>query len=214
MSTPQSPHRPTTAVVVQSLLWLWLVCLSVFVFLGHQVMNGLADQERVDAGLQRLEAQVANLAETTQALQQRPAAATAAGLQDAREALEVRIAQIEQALGGLAATDDLQSLRAEVEQIKAHQAAARAATLAQPRSPGRPAASKPEPLPLPFRIVGTELRAGQRSVTIAPATGDFTADQVQVLLPGDAVGPWRLQAIEGNTAVFQVGEQLRRVALP
>ncbi|MGE7089824.1 ABC transporter permease subunit, partial [Achromobacter xylosoxidans] len=35
-----------------------------------------------------------------------------------------------------------------------------------------------------------------------------------VLLPGDAVGPWRLQAIEGNTAVFQAGNQTRRVAIP
>ena len=35
-----------------------------------------------------------------------------------------------------------------------------------------------------------------------------------MLLPGDAVGPWRLQAIEGNTAVFQAGNQTRRVAIP
>ena len=39
-------------------------------------------------------------------------------------------------------------------------------------------------------------------------------DQVQVLLPGDAVGSWRLQAIDGNAAVFQAGEQTRRVAIP
>jgi len=35
-----------------------------------------------------------------------------------------------------------------------------------------------------------------------------------VLLPGDAVGPWRLQAVEGNTAVFQAGDQTRRMAIP
>ena len=208
---PQSPRRTTAAVVVQSLLWLWLVCLSVFVFLGFQVLNGLADRERVDSGLQRLEAQVAGL---TESMQQRPAAATAAGLQDTRQALEDRIAQVELALSGHAATDDLQALRVEVEQIKARQATARATTPAQPRSPSRPTASKPEPLPLPFRVVGAELRAGQRSVSVVPATGVFTADQVQVLLPGDAFGPWRVQAIEGSTAVFQAGEQIRRLAIP
>src|SRR3989344_3795644 len=75
---------PTEAVqtVPQSLLWLWLIGLSVFVALNHQAMNGLADQERVDSSLQRLEAQVARLTET---VQQRPAAATAAGLQDTRQ---------------------------------------------------------------------------------------------------------------------------------
>ena len=124
------------------------------------------------------------------------------------------MAQVEQTLSGHAATDDLQALRAEVEQIKARQATARAATPAQSRSPSRPAASKPEPLPLPFRVVGAELRAGQRSVSVAPATGAFTADQLQVLLPGDTVGPWRVQAIEGNTAVFRAGEQIRRLAIP
>ena len=210
-TAPQSSRRTTAAVVVQSLLWLWLACLSVFVFLGFQAMNDLADRERVDSDLQRLEAQVAGL---TESMQQRPAAATAAGLQDTRQALEARMAQVEQALSGHAATDDLQALRAEVEQIKARQATARATTSAQPRSPSRPTASKPEPLPLPFRVVGAELRAGQRSVSVVPATGVFTADQVQVLLPGDAFGPWRVQAIEGSTAVFQAGEQIRRLAIP
>ena len=76
------------------------------------------------------------------------------------------------------------------------------------------AASKTELSPLSFRVVGAELRAGQRSVSVAPSTGDFTPAQLQVLLPGDAVGPWRLQAIEGNTAVFQAGNHTRRVAIP
>ncbi len=85
---------------------------------------------------------------------------------------------------------------------------------ARPRASRPAAASKAEPPPLPFRVVGTELRAGQRSVSVAPSTGDFMPAQLQVLLPGDAVGPWRLQAIEGNTAVFQAGNQTRRVAIP
>ena len=94
------------------------------------------------------------------------------------------------------------------------QAAARAAAPAQPRASRPATASKAEPQPLPCRVVGAELRAGERSVSVAPANGDFTPDQLQVLLPGDAVGPWRLQAIEGNAAVFQAGDQTRRVAIP
>ncbi|MFG0828961.1 hypothetical protein ACF8R6_11345 [Pseudomonas sp. CJQ_7] len=210
MNTPQIPRRPTASVVVQSLLWLWLICLSAFVLMGYQPMNDPADQQRVDAGLQRLEAQVVGLAETMQALQQRPASATAAGLQDTRQALEARIAKVEQAQGDHVAAADLQALREEVEQIKTRQATVRAP---KPR-PSKPVAATPVPAPLPFRIVGAELRAGQRSVSVAPSAGDFTADQVQVLLPGDAVGSWRLQAIDGNAAVFQAGEQTRRVAIP
>ena len=216
MNAPQASRRPAAAVVVQSLLWLWLIGLSVFVALGYQTMNDQADQERLDSRLQRLEARSAGLVESIEAIQQRPAVATAADLKDTRQVLEARAAQVEKTLSGYAAADDLQALRAEVEQIKARQTAApvpRAAAPAQPRASGK-AAAKPEPPPLPFRVVGAELRAGQRSVSVAPSTGDFTPAQLQVLLPGDAVGPWRLQAIEGNTAVFQAGNHTRRVAIP
>ena len=216
MNTPQSARHPAAAVVVQSLLWLWLIGLSVFVALGYQTMNDQADQERLDSRLQRVEARAAALVESIKAIQQRPAVATAADLKDTRQVLEARTAQVETTLSGYAAADDLQALRAEVEQIKARQTAApvpRAAAPAQPRASGK-ATAKPEPPPLPFRVVGAELRAGQRSVSVAPSSADFTPDQLQVLLPGDAVGPWRLQAVEGNTAVFQAGDQTRRVAIP
>ena len=198
MNALHPAQRSTAAVVVQSLFWLWLIGLSVIVALGYLAMRDQTDQERLDSRLQRLEAQATGLAETIEAIQQRPAVATAADLKDTRQILEARAAQVEKSLSSYAAADDLQALRTEVEQIKAHQAAA----------------SKTEPPPLPFRVVGAELRAGQRSVSVAPSTGDFTPAQLQVLLPGDAVGPWRLQAIEGNTAVFQAGNHTRRVAIP
>ena len=213
MNAPHPAQRSTAAVVVQSLFWLWLIGLSVIVALGYLAMRDQTDQERLDSRLQRLEAQATGLAETIEAIQQRPAVATAADLKDIRQFLEARAAQVEKTLSAYAAADDLQALRAEVEQVKARQTAARAATPAQPRTRNKPTA-KPEPPPLPFRIVGAELRAGERSVSVAPSNGDFTPDQLQVLLPGDALGPWRLQAIEGNTAVFQAGDQTRRVAIP
>ena len=205
---PPVSRRLTAAVVLQSLLWLWLLCLSVLMLLGYFGMSELANQQQVNAGQQRLETLVNGLAQTTHALQERPAPATAAALQETRQTLEARIAQVEQSLNARASTEDLQALRAEVEQIKAQQAA----RIAEPR-PAKVAA-KPVLSPLPFRVIGAELRAGQASVSVAPATGDFKANQVQVLLPGDAVGQWRLQAVEGNTAVFQAGEQTRRVAIP
>ncbi|EPB8062700.1 TPA: hypothetical protein ACTL7P_002317 [Pseudomonas aeruginosa] len=213
MNTAQAPRRPISAVVLQSLMWLWLISLSVFAALSYQTMNDQADQTLLDSRLQRLEAQAVGLAETIEAIQQRPVVATAADLKDTRERLEARAAQVETTLSGYTAAEDLQALRAEVEQIKARPSALRAAAPAQPRSPSRPTA-KPEPPPLPFRIVGAELRAGQRSLSVTPNNGNFTPDQLQVLLPGDAVGPWRLQAVEGNTAVFQAGDQTRRMAIP
>ena len=57
MNAPQPSRRPTAAVVVQSLLWLWLIGLSVIVALGYLAMRDQTDQERLDSRLQRLEAQ-------------------------------------------------------------------------------------------------------------------------------------------------------------
>ncbi|HHA2520921.1 TPA: hypothetical protein ACOENM_001903, partial [Stenotrophomonas maltophilia] len=197
MNAAQSPRHPITAMMLQSLMWLWLIGLSVFVALGYQAVNEQADQERLNSRLQGLEAQAVGLAEAIEAIQQRPTVATAADLKDTRELLEARAAQVETTLSGYAAADDLQALRTEVEQIKTRLTVARTAAPAQPRTPRRRSA-KPEPLPLPFRIVGAELRAGQRSLSVAPSSGDFTPDQLEVLLPGDSLGPWRFQAVEGN----------------
>lgn len=108
MNTAQAPRRPISAVVLQSLMWLWLISLSVFAALSYQTMNDQADQTLLDSRLQRLEAQAVGLAETIEAIQQRPVVATAADLKDTRERLEARAAQVETTLSGYAAAEDLQ----------------------------------------------------------------------------------------------------------
>ena len=165
MKAPQAVSRSTAALAVQILLWAWLIGLSVIVGLGYRVMTELADWERVDTGLRQsqvLEARVTELADGMQALEARPAPATAAELQAVRQALEPRIGQVEQAQESRATTDDLQALRNELEQIRAHQATARTAAPPQVRSP-KPAAATPRVAPFPYRVVGAELRAGQRA---------------------------------------------------
>ena len=213
MNAPQPAQRSTAAVVVQSLMWLWLIFLSVLAALGYQALSDQADQERLDSRLQRLEAQATGLAETIEAIQQRPAVATDADLKDTRQILEARAAQVEKSLSGYAAAD-LQALRAEVEQIKA-----RASRRACHRT--RPAARIAHVRRLQDRAAAAAIPRRRRRTARRPAQRvrraehrDFTPAQLQVLLPGDAVGPWRLQAIEGNTAVFQAGNQTRRVAIP
>ncbi len=62
---------------------------------GYQALSDQADQERLDSRLQRLEVQATGLAETIEAIQQRPAVATDADLKDTRQILEARAAQVE-----------------------------------------------------------------------------------------------------------------------
>ena len=213
MNAPQPAQRSTAAVVVQSLMWLWLIFLSVLAALGYQALSDQADQERLDSRLQRLEAQATGLAETIEAIQQRPAVATDADLKDTRQILEARAAQVEKSLSGYAAADDLQALRAEVEQIKArcrracHRTRPAARIAHVRRLQDRAAAAA-----IPRRRRRTARRPAQR-VRRAEHRG-LHARPTSGAAARDAVGPWRLQAIEGNTAVFQAGNQTRRVAIP
>lgn len=209
MNVPHSAKRSTAAVIVQSLLWLWLIALSILVTLVYQT----TEDQKLESRLERLEAGVALLNASVQTVQKRPAAATTTDLQNTRQVLEARIVDVEKSLGNHATAADLQAVRAEIDQINARQTKAQAAPTVQPRRT-RPNAATSTLRVLPFQVVAAELRAGERSVSVAPASGEFSPDQVQVLLPGDAIGDWRLRAIEGDSAVFQAGTQTRRVAIP
>lgn len=215
MNAAPSTSRSTAAVVTQILLWAWLIALSVFVGLGYRLMPELADRRHLDAGLRQLqvlESRLNELTDDTRALHARPEPATANALRDTRMQLDTRIAQLEQALADHATRADLQALRTEVGQLRAQRQTA--ASTPAPSRPARAMPAKPRQEPLPFRVVGAELRAGQRSVAIAPATGELSPGQIQVLLPGESVGRWRLQAIDDNAATFQTGQQTRRLAIP
>jgi len=210
-------RRISAAVAVQVLLFCWLLGLSVALPLGYRAVNQLAEQVQTSVESQQvlaLETRVAELAASTQALEAKPEPATTIALQDVQQTLQSQLVQIERGLSAFVTTDALQALHDEVEQIKARQAAVRAVPPAPRRPQPKPAVAAPQSEPFPYRVVGAELRAGLRSVLVAPATGDFRADQIQVVLPGEALGLWRLQEIDGNTAVFQSGEQIRRMATP
>ena len=216
---PGTP-RSRAAAVFHIVLCTWLIGLSVLVFVSLQMTGSLAQQDQLDLAQrqqQLLETRLTALAENLQALQALPQAATVTVLQSTRESLEARLAAVEQAVSSLATADDVAALRTAVEQIKARQAAARTSTKALPRT-ARPAVTAPKAEPLPFRVIGAELRAGQRSILVAPLassiSGPLSADQLQPVLPGESVGAWRLEAIEGQTAVFRSGEQTRRLTIP
>jgi len=213
MNAPRISRRISVAVAVQTLIFVWMLGLSVAVMLGFRTVHQLAEQVQTSVASQQvlaLETRVAELAASIQTLETKPEPATAAALKDVQQILQTQFAQLEQGLSAFATADDVLALRSEIEQIKARQAAARTAPR---RPPPKPATVTPQPEPFPYRVVGVELRAGLRSFLVAPVTGGFNADQIQVLLPGDVIGVWRLQAIDGDTAVFQSGEQIRRMAI-
>ncbi|MFT0546143.1 hypothetical protein ACMHYO_07270 [Allopusillimonas ginsengisoli] len=216
MSAARITARGAVMAGTQILFWVWLIVLSVWVGIGSRTMTGLADREHVETGLRQvqvLEARIAELADSVQLLQAQPESATIAVLHETRKRLETRLTRIEQTLADRSTAVELQALRTEVEQMKIRSEPVPIEP-PPPTKPATPAAAKQSPFP--FRVLGSEIRAGQRSLTVAPVKGELTADKIQVVLPGEAVGQWRLQAIEGSTAVFQNenGKQTRRLVIP
>ncbi len=216
MNGAKNTLRGTITVGLQILLWVWLVVLSILVGIGYRSMTGLAEQAHVDSGLRQvqvLEARIIELAESVQMREAQPESATAAVLHETRQRLETRLTRMEQALADRSDAEALQALRTEVEQMKTRSQPAPTVP-PPPTKPVTPVAATALQSPFPFRVLGSEMRAGQRSVSVAPVKGEFTADKIQVVLPGEAVGQWRLQTIEVNSAVFQNGKQTRRLVIP
>lgn len=216
MSGAQRTSRGTVSLVLQILFWVWLVLLSILVGIGYRGMTDLADRAHVDAGLRQvqvLEARIIELAESVQMFEAQPEPATVAALHQTRQHLEARLTRMEQTLADHSVAEELQALRTEVEQMKTRSQPALIVP-PPPTKPATPVAAAAKQAPFPFRVVGSEMRAGQRSVSVAPVKGELTADKIQVVLPGEAVGQWRLHAIEVNTAVFQNGKQTRRLVIP
>ncbi|KFX02484.1 hypothetical protein KP22_18505 [Pectobacterium betavasculorum] len=209
--------KHTSTMIIQLLVWVWLGVLTALAILNYRATADLVKREQVDASQQQvqvLEGRLTELADSIQALEARPVPASTTALRSMQQSLETRIAQMEQTQENYASTQVVQTLRDELAQLKSQQTAT---TQNAPTTTSRttnPAVTAPRKMPFPFRILGLELRAGQRMVSIAPASGESAPAQIQVVLPGETVNQWRLETIDGDTAIFSRAGQTRRLAIP
>ncbi|MBN3043695.1 hypothetical protein H4F47_12310 [Pectobacterium brasiliense] len=216
MNNAPTRLKRTAAAVSWFLIYAWLSVLTVFIGLSYRAIAELAERKQVDARMQQihvLEESVTELADSMQALEARPVPASTTALQGMQQNLETRIAQIEQKQENQASTQAVQTLRDELERLKSQQAVARPSPPTTHRT-ASPTATTPRKILFPFRILGLELRAGQRMVSLAPASGKLSSNQIQLVSLGETVDQWRLDAIEGNTAIFSRAGQTRRLAIP
>jgi hypothetical protein len=209
--TPQ--HRRLQLLHVAAATWLLLV--SATVVIDHVVLSNLGEaaKDRTPAmRIAALEGQMDDLAQQLEQHRQRPTALPQTRYESERRALDQRIAAVEEALGDHPTIDALQSLLARLERIEAHLATARPTPSATVH-PRAPAPVKPRPIEPAFRVIGVDLRAGERFLAILPTTAGALA-QVRLMRPGEAEAGWRLDAIERGTAVFRHGDETRRLSVP
>ena len=108
--------------------------------------------------------------------------------------------RLEEADEARALAIDLQTLQTRVNGIETRLEKTRqVASAARPRAPVVTKPKVPEP---PFRVLGVELRGGERFLSITSTAAPSLAG-ARLLREGDAEGGWQLQSIEAQAGVFR-----------
>jgi outer membrane murein-binding lipoprotein Lpp len=213
MTTAQTErsHRTTVLRVAAA---TWLLLISAVVVIDHVILSTRADrtEDAVPATqLSELEAQLAELAREIEQQRQEPAALPLGRYESERVALDQRLEALEQAVDDRP-TVDLQSLQTRIDRLEVRLATVRSAPTDASRPPVR-APARPRPVEPSFRVIGVELRAGERFLSILPADASALS-QARLLRAGETEAGWRLEVIEDGTAVFRHGDEVRRLTVP
>ena len=192
---------------------VWLVLVSAIAIVDSVGLSRLIEQSRSsaqDAQMQALATRVSDLEHQAEAAKRQPKPVAQGDFDAARQALEERLAHVEQAQATDAHGDDIKALQARVGVLEAR-LKKRAPSATAPRKTAEVTKPKvPEP---PFDVVGLELRGGERFVSIA-SRGATALTDLRLLREGESIGAWQLQAIDAHAVVFRMDDQTVRVALP
>ena len=192
---------------------VWLVLVSGIAIVDSVSLSRLIEQSRSsaqDAQVQALATRVCDLEHQAEATKRQPKPVVQGDFDAARQALEERLAHVEQAQAADAHGEDIKALQARVGVLEAR-LKQRAPSATAPRKTAEVTKPKvPEP---PFDVVGLELRGGERFVSIA-SRGATALTDLRLLREGESIGAWQLQAIDAHAVVFRVDDQTVRVALP
>ena len=208
---PSSPRGRTGLVVT----FAWLIILTVLSAIDHAALTRDIETAKGHASREELAAtqnQVGALQSRVEALTDSKPLASA-DFATAQNTVETRIAALEQTLAGSARTDALtpladriQTLEQQLARVRRSMAAPKSAQLAEP--PPKQVLQDP-----PFSVIGSEMRGGERFLSIAPIDA-HAIGQIRLMRPGDAEGPWRLDAVNATSATFTVDGVTRRLSLP
>lgn len=190
MTLPPDFHPTSRTRLLQVAAATWLLLVSAAVVVNHVSLSRLAEDARASAPaieVALLDSRLTELELLTDSTGHELEPLTQASLDTVRQALEERLARLEQA--------DTEPPAAPARRPPPAEAA-------------RPATVEP-----PFRLLDIELRAGERFLSIAPADSRSLA-AVRVLRLGETESGWRLESLEGRTATFLFNGQARRLNVP
>jgi cell division protein FtsB len=225
MSTDTLNERPRRRRIsfFSIFIFIWLSFVSVVVAAGVlrlDVMNGKMKDGATDARLKELAGRITDVArlndERIEALTNAPAPATEARLVEVKDEIEQRVEAASttsaERMDTIAA--DLKAMEARLNTLEANFEKLKqraAATVATPATAAT--ASRAAPLSPPFRILGVESRGGERLLSIAPLAAS-SIDDISLMRVGASVERWRLLGFDASSALFAIGDELKRIPLP
>lgn len=214
------PNIPASSESKGRARWPWiaagigLLSVSALTIFNSLQLSRLTEQSRAiahDAHVKALATRLDKLEEQAEAVKRQPMTVTQAELNVARQALDERLAIVEQSHTADDRTSEVQTLQARVDVIEDRlKRTAQAAPLAPKRATEPPKPKVPEP---PFNILGRELRGGERFLSFT-LHGAASLREVGLLREGDTLGAWHLETIEAHAAVFRVDGHMLRIAIP
>jgi hypothetical protein len=219
MSIPTDSPPARRVRLLYVLAATWLLLISLVVIADHLALSRLGEDSQANAQSVRiavLEQTLSEWGQRVNAIELRPEALTQEDFVDLRRAIEERLARVEQSAADHAAANELAFLKERVDQFEARVATTRPTPVPQAAPTPRPApteSARPRIVEPPFRLLGAELRAGERFLSIAPA-GSRSLTEVRVLRPGESLDGWRLDSLDARTAVFSFEGQVRQLAVP
>jgi outer membrane murein-binding lipoprotein Lpp len=214
MNIPQMPSgHADRARWIKIAVAVWLLLVSALTIINSVGLSRLTEQSQTsaqDAQVQALANRIAELEQQVGAVKHQPKPVAQADFDATRQALDERLARVEQARNTDDYASEVQTLQARVGAIEERLNRATAEAVVPRRTAEPPKPKVPVP---PFKVVGLELRGGERFLSVL-APGAATVRDVRLLHAGDTVGAWQLQSIEAQAAVFRVDGQVVRVAVP
>ena len=218
MRGSQSTTAVSRSMLLRAAGITWLVLTSAATIVNHVSLSSLATQASANAQASQvvaLETRLTELRQRLDSLQKQPVALTQARYEADSKALAQRMTAVESGLDQRLTAASLSSLETRIDQLTTRLDKPNQTTPVPVRTRVTRPTKPTQAAGLPFTVMGIELRGGERFLSILP-TGTAAFSEMRVLRPGETDSSWRLQAIDGQTAVFQRENdgQTHRLTLP
>ncbi|EOF5098435.1 hypothetical protein ACK1QP_001589 [Salmonella enterica] len=196
---------------------LWLLIISVMTAIHGAELSQLMDQTQnteSEMTFDEIDARLSTLENTLTAIQAQPATASREELHKALVPITQRLAVLAQQQTHYASTDAVTTLTQYTNQLSARldKLASTPPSVSTPAKIPEPKKQSPRRLP-PFHIVATEQRGDERFLSVMPQNATEVS-QLRLLRPGDSVSGWTLISFDYNNALFRIGSQKQRLAIP